>query len=86
MERFCYEFEETLTYLNAPSEECGRLRTTNAIERFIGELNKKIQRVGIFPTAESLERTVYVVWRRLHRQGYGRVKRRKPLPVFTPNY
>jgi len=79
------EFEDTLTYLNAPEEDRARLKTTNPIERFIEELNRKIEQVRIFPNAESLERTVYLVWRKLQRQGYGRVTPVKPRSPFTPN-
>ncbi len=79
------DFEDTLTYLNAPEEDRPRLKTTNPIERFIEELNRKIEQVGIFPSAQSLERTVYLVWRKLQRQGYGRVTPVKPPSLFTPN-
>jgi len=83
--RFSYEFEDTLTYLNAAPEDRSRLKTTNPIERFIRELNRKIRQVGIFPSAQSLERAAYLVWRRLQRQGYGRVPRKTCPKLFTPN-
>lgn len=83
--RFSYEFEDTLTYLNAPPEDRRRLKTTNPIERLIRELNKKIRKVGIFPSAQSLERAAYLVWRKLQRQGYGRVARKTCPKLFTPN-
>jgi putative transposase len=83
--RFSYEFEDTLTYLNAPPEHRRRLKTTNPIERLIRELNKKIRRVGIFPSAQSLERAAYLIWRKLQRQGYGRVTRKTRPKLFTPN-
>jgi len=85
VESFRYEFEDTLTYLRAPAAHQSRLKTTNPIERFIEELNRKIQQVGIFPSARSLERTLYLVWRKLQRQGYGRVRPHKPPTLFTPN-
>ena len=34
---FAYDFEATLTYLTAPPQWQGRLRTTNPIERFLRE-------------------------------------------------
>jgi putative transposase len=82
---FAYEFDDTLTYLNAPPAWQRRLKTSNPIERFIRELNRKMRQVGIFPTAQSLERTTYLVWRKLQRQGYGRTPRHKPPIPFTPN-
>lgn len=86
VQRFAYEFEDTLTYLNAPARWRRCVRTTNPIERFIGELTKKIRKVGIFPSARSLERNVYLVWRKLQRQGYGRTDCPNPSASFTQHY
>lgn len=82
---FCYEFEDTLTYLNAPARERRRLKTTNPIERLIRELNRKMRKVGIYPSAQSLERSVHLVWRKLQRHGYGRVNPASAPGLFTPN-
>jgi transposase-like protein len=81
--RFCYEFDDTLTYLNVPAEDRTRVKTTNPIARFIRELSKKIQKVGIFPGARSLERATYLVWRKLQQQRYGRTARRSPPAPLT---
>lgn len=86
VQRFCYEFEDTLTYLQARPKHRRRLKTTNPIERLIRELNRKMSKVGIFPSARSLGRATYLVWRKLQRQGYGRVRPQKPPNLFTPNY
>lgn len=80
---FVYEFEDTLWYLNAPEQWQSRLKTTNPIERFIKELNKKFRKVGIFPSPRSWERAAYMVWRKLEAQGYAPTNRRSPQTVFT---
>lgn len=82
---FAYEFEDTLTYLNAPAEWQSRLKTTNPIERFIRELNKKYRKVGIFPSAKSWERATYGVWRKLQTDGYAPTARQSASSPFTPN-
>jgi transposase-like protein len=64
------EFERTLTYLNAPPERWARLKTNNLIERFIQELNRKIDQVRVFVNEESLDRTVFLSWQKLQANGY----------------
>ena len=70
MRAFCYDFELTLTYLNAPPACRSRLKTTNPIERFIRELDRKFERVGIFPSSASWERCTWAVWTELKTNGY----------------
>jgi len=50
---FAYESEDTLLYLNAPPPWHRRLKTTNPVERFIRELNKKTIKVGVDPSAPA---------------------------------
>lgn len=82
VKNFAYEFEDTLTYLNAPCEWQRRVKTTNPLERLIRELNKKTRKAGIWPSAKSWERATYLVWRKLQTQGYAPTTRRAP-PPFT---
>ncbi|MCK4375305.1 MAG: transposase [Candidatus Brocadiae bacterium] len=82
---FAYEFEDRLIYLNAPDEWQSRLKTTNPIERFIRELNKKSRRVGIFPSARSWERARYLAWRKLETQGYAPTRPKSAPARLTPN-
>ena len=82
---FEYDFELTLTYLNAPPWWRCRLKTTNPIERFIRELNKKFGKVSIFPSARSWERATWLVWRKLQMQGYAPTRHTTPSILFTHN-
>lgn len=79
---FTFEFEDTLTYLNAPPADRRRVKTTNPIERFIKELNRKIIQIGVFPSAKSWERCTWLTWQRLQTDRYGRTK---PSPSQTPS-
>ena len=85
VENFAYEFEDTLLYLNAPPRWRRRLRTTNPIERFIRELNRKYAKVGVFPSARSWERATFLVWEALKSSGYAPTRRKTPLTLFTHN-
>jgi len=82
---FVNDFEDTLTYLNAPAQWRRRLKTNNPIERFIRELNKKTNKVGIWPSAASWERATYLTWRKLQRQRYGSTARADARAPFTPD-
>lgn len=82
---FAYDFELTLTYLNEPARWHSRLKTTNPIERFIRELNKKFRKVGIWPSPQSWERATYLVWRKLKTDGYAPTTLKTPKLPFTPN-
>ena len=82
---FIYDFEQTLTYLNAPPQWRGRLRTTNPVERFIRELNRKSKQVGVYPSAQSWERHTYLVWKNLQTTGYAPTVRQAQQTLFTQN-
>jgi len=67
---FCADFETTLVYLSLPEKEWSRIRTTNPLERFIKELNRKINQVGVFPSDRSWDRMTYLSWCYLQSGGY----------------
>ena len=46
-------FEETLTYMNFPSEHWTRIRTNNVIERLNREIRRRTRVVGTFPDGNS---------------------------------
>lgn len=82
---FSYDFELTLTYLNAPAQWRSRLKTSNPIERFIRELDRKFERVGIFPSPTSWERCTWSVWTHLKTDGYAPTRPPEPKTPFTRN-
>jgi len=82
---FSYDFEQTLTYLNAPPQWRSRVKTSNPIERFIRELDRKFERVGIFPSSASWERCAFSVWKHLKTDGYAPTQPRTPSTPFTRN-
>ena len=45
--------EETLTYMNFPSEHLRRIRTNNTLERLNREIKRRTKVVGTFPDGES---------------------------------
>lgn len=67
---FCADFERTLVYLSWPESQRPRIKTTNPLERFIKELNRKIKEVGVFPSDHSWERITYLTWHYLKSGGY----------------
>jgi transposase-like protein len=77
------DFEDTLTYLNAPAAWRRRLKTSNPIERLIRELNRKTNKVGPYPSAKSWERATYLLWQKLQAQGYAPTTRAAPLSTST---
>jgi len=82
---FAHEFEDTLSYLGAALSWQRRLKTTNPIERFIRELNKKTHKVGTYPSAWSWERMTYLVWEKLRTHGYAPTRRADLRAAFTPD-
>ncbi len=82
---FAHEFEDTLSYLHAPLFWQRRLKTTNPIERFIRELNKKTHKVGTYPSARSWDRITYLVWEKLRTHGYAPTRRANLRAAFTPD-
>jgi transposase-like protein len=51
-----------------------RLKTSNPIERFILELDRKFERVGVFPNATSWDRITFIVYRQLVHRGYAPIR------------
>jgi len=75
---FLRDIDRMLLFYASPPGWRRRLKTSNPIERFIGELDRKFERVGVFPSRRSWERTTYLVYRQLLQRGY------RPLrPHFT---
>jgi transposase-like protein len=87
VKNFCYDFERTLTYLNAPRGLRRRLKTSDPIERFIRELNRKFKEVGIFlfPGARSRERCTWLEWKKLEAAGYAPTRPPDPRDLSTPD-
>lgn len=67
---FSADFERTLVYLSLPEVRRRRVKTTNPLERFIKELNRKIRQVGVFPSDRSWDRMTYLTWHYLQSGGY----------------
>ena len=45
--------EETLTYMDFPTQHCSRIRTNNAIERLNCEIKRRTKTIGVFPDGQS---------------------------------
>ena len=73
-------FDETLRYLNLPPALRRRVRTTNPIERLMGEIEKATDHVPVWEDARSWERHVWILWKRLKHRGY---RPTRPRPEFT---
>ena len=67
---FSADFDRTLVYLSLPQAQRPRVKTTNPLERFIKELNRKITEVGVFPSDRSWDRMTYLTWHYLESGGY----------------
>lgn len=52
------ETEDTLTYYHFPSSHWVRIRTTNMLERYNGEVRRRTRVIRVFPNAESCLRLV----------------------------
>ena len=55
--------EETLTYMDYPSEHWNRIRTNNTTERVNREIKRRTKAIGSFPDGQS---ALMLVWARLH--------------------
>jgi len=55
----------------------------NLIERFIREIDRKFERVGVFPSAKSWERMTYLVYKQFLENGY---RPTQPESNFTRNF
>jgi len=67
---FVRDIDRMLLFYESPRHLRRRLKTSNPIERFIRELDRKFERVGVFPSARSWERMTYLVYRQLLERGY----------------
>jgi len=67
---FIRDMDRMLLFYESPASLRSRLKTSNPIERFIRELDRKFERVGVFPSARSWERMTYLVYRQLLERGY----------------
>ena len=47
--------EETLTYMDFPTQHWTRLRTNNAIERLNREIKRRTKAIGAFPDGQTLD-------------------------------
>ena len=56
------EIEETLTYMDFPTQHLTRIQTYNAIERLNREIKRRTKAIGAFPDGQS---TLMLVWARL---------------------
>lgn len=83
---FRADFELTLRYLNVDPAWRNRVKTTNPLERFIRELDRKIERVEVFPSPKSWERCTYLCWKELKTGGYAPTKPKYQKHSFTPRY
>jgi len=70
VDHFVCDIDRMLLFYESPRRLRRRLKTSNPIERFIRELDRKFERVGVFPNARSWERTTYLVYRHLLEHGY----------------
>ena len=77
---FVRDIDRMLLFYESPRRLRRRLKTSNPIERFIRELDRKFERVGVFPSARSWERTTYLVYRQLLEHGY---RPTQPKSTFT---
>jgi transposase-like protein len=77
---FATDFERTLTYLTLPPALARRVRTTNPVERFLGEVEKATAHVPAWRDSASWERHVWALWKSLKRRGY---RPTRPRPEFT---
>lgn len=80
--QFVRDLDRMLLFYEVPVRWRRRLKTTNPLERFIRELNRKFRQVGIFANAQSWERLTYVLYRELVHRGYGPFRKQ---PEFTPD-
>ena len=76
------EKDRLLLYYRFPASLRTSVRTTNPLERFTAELDKKFARVGVFPTVRSWERLTYMLYRDLEARGYAPITNNL---IFTQN-
>ena len=67
---FVGDRDNMMVFYESPRHLRRRLKTTSPIERFIRELDRKFERVGIFRSAASWDRATHLVYRQLAKRGY----------------
>ena len=77
---FIRDIDRMMLFYESPAPLRRRVKTSNPIERFIRELDRKFERVGVFPSARSWERMTYLVYRQLLEAGY---RPTRPHSTFT---
>lgn len=77
---FIRDIDRMMLFYESPAALRRRVKTSNPIERFIRELDRKFERVGVFPSARSWERMTYLVYRQLLERGY---RPTQPKSTFT---
>ena len=77
---FIRDIDQMFLFYESPPKLWRRVKTSNPIERFIRELDRKFERVGVFPSIRSWERMTYLVYRQLLERGY---RPTRPLSAFT---
>ena len=75
---FLRDRDRMLLFYESPPAERRRVKTTNPVERFIRELDRKFERMGVFPTVASWERATYLVYRQLLERGYRPTRSKTP--------
>lgn len=71
---FWRDLDAMLLFYAAPPNLRSRVKTSNPIERFILELDRKFERVGVFPHAQSWERLTFLTYRQLVTRGYAPIR------------
>jgi len=80
--QFLKDIDHMLLFYASPFHLRRRLKSTNPIERFIRELDRKFEQAGPYPNARSWERATYLVYSELRDRGYAAFRRRHD---FTRN-
>lgn len=83
---FMADFEQTLLYLNLPAALWRRVRTNNPVERWLLEVQRATGHAGAWMNLQSWDRHVWVVWKKLKRQGYAPLRRRHHRPAGKPEF
>ena len=63
--------EETLTYMDFPTQHWSRLRTNNTIERLNREIKRRTRSIGAFPDGQSALMLVYARLRHIAATSWG---------------
>jgi len=71
---FWRDLDSMLLFYGAPAALQSRLKTSNPIERFILELDRKFERVGVFPHRHSWERITFLTYSQLVARGYAPIR------------